>query len=453
MPDSGASAASPTPAVACVLWRQGPGGREVYLARRADSHRFLGGFWSFPGGGIEPHDEDPSAACVREVKEEIGVLLAAPGGGFRPIARFITPEFSPVRFVATYFLVEAPPGAAPDPSVSPEIDRGQWLTPAQALERFEEGSLLLPTPVVITLTELGRGDPGLEDRIEAASLADRAARLWPLAGGIAVAPLATPTLPPAAHTNAYVIGTRELVVIDPGSPWDAERAAIAGELEQLTAAGASVRAVLLTHHHGDHAGGAADLAARLSAPVWAHRETARLLAGRVEVGRLLEDGEVIELAGDPPRRLRAVFTPGHAPGHLCFHEEVTGWMVAGDMVASVGTIVVDPSEGDMAAYLASLERMAQLAPRVLLPAHGAPIADPPALLARYVRHRLWREGRVAAALAARGRCRAGELVPAAYDDLAPALHGLAERSLVAHLVKLAADGRARAVGGEWEPAG
>lgn len=205
-------------------------------------------------------------------------------------------------------------------------------------------------------------------------------------------------------------------------------------------------AVLLTHHHADHTSGAPALAAHTGAPIWAHPETARRVP--FEVARALEDGEVIDLGA---RRLRCVFTPGHAPGHLCYLEEETGWMAAGDMVASVGTILVDPSEGDMRLYLESLARMAALEPRVLLPAHGAPIADPAGKIAEYVRHRLWREERVAAALAERGRASAHDLVPLAYADVAPVLYPIAERSLMAHLVKLADDGRIRAFGEQWEP--
>ena len=120
------------------------------------------------------------------------------------------------------------------------------------------------------------------------------------------------------------------------------------------------------------------------------------------------------------------------------------------MVASGSTILVDvESEGDMTLYLGSLGRLAGLDARALLPAHGAPIPDAAGLLAEYVRHRLWREERVAAALAERGRATARELVPTAYADTPPALFALAERSLVAHLVKLASDGRARRDGDEW----
>ncbi|HUS67135.1 MAG TPA: MBL fold metallo-hydrolase [Kofleriaceae bacterium] len=445
----------PTPAVACVMWRRAPSSPhplEVYVARRSVSHPFLGGFWGFPGGRIEAADKSPIAACAREVHEELGVDLPLDPAAWREIVRFATPELAPVRFEARYYLVEAPAGCAPDPGVSRELERGLWITPEAAVAAHERGEWLVPTPVVITVAELARGTegPALEERLAAASRADFAARGWPLAGGAWLAPVRTLTLPPATHTNAYIFGTRELVVVDPGSPFEDEQAALEGELARMEASGARLRAILLTHHHQDHSAGAAALAARTGAPVWAHAVTAQLLEGVVAVERTIADGEVIELAGEPARRLRAIFTPGHAPGHLCFLEEETGFAAVGDMVAGLGTILIDPSEGDMRQYLDSLAVLAAAAPRALLPAHGPPIADPAGKIAEYVRHRLWREERVAAALPARGRATARDLVPEAYSDVVPALFGLAERSLIAHLVKLAGDGRVRLVGDVWE---
>ena len=448
---------SPTPAVACILWRSDPhgGGIEIFLVQRAFAHPFLGGFWGFPGGRVEPGDRDARTACAREVQEELAIALPEDPAGYVPAARFVTPVFSPLRFDAQYFLVKAPAGAAPDHTASREHRAGEWVAPHAALERFARGEWLMPPPVVDTLAALASGLDGAGERLAAAEREERERRLWWLAAGIAVCPVRTPTLPPATHTNAYVIGgpergDGELVVIDPASPYNDERAALDGELDQILASGTRVLAILLTHHHLDHVSGAVHLAERVGAPIWAHADTARLLAGRVSVDRLLVDGEVIELAGTPRRRVRVLHTPGHAPGHLCFAEEETGFIAVGDMVASVSTILVDPeSEGDMRLYLASLDRLARVGARALLPAHGGPIADPAGKLAEYVQHRLWREERVAAALAERGRARARDLVPLAYADVVPALFGLAERSLLAHLVKLADDGRATRDGEYW----
>jgi ribonuclease/clavin/mitogillin len=261
--------------------------------------------------------------------------------------------------------------------------------------------------------------------------------LRPVAPGIRVLALRTPTLPPAAHTNIYLVGPEAgpVAVIDPGSPYPDQQAILDRVL-----ASAPPCVVLLTHHHGDHVGGAAALAERWSVPIAAHPATARRLAGRVDVSQRLEDG-------DTAYGVTAIFTPGHAEGHLCY--TVGGATIAGDMVAGVGTILVDPSEGDMAVYLASLERLLARPPMMLLPAHGPEIADGHRKLSDYLAHRRMREALVAAALRDTPRTLA-ELVAEAYRDTPRMLWGLAERSLLAHLVKLAREHRAIDHGdGRW----
>ncbi len=439
-----------TPAVAAFLWRARGAGIEVYLVRRAPSVRFFGGFWSIPGGAVEPEDDGDIAACAREVREETGLELGRDPARFVDAGRWITPSFSPIRFDARYFLVQVPDDAAPDHTVSPEHTEGMWLSPAEAMARWADGELLVPFPVARVIRALIPGIDGARERcaFEAEEEA-RSPRIWELADGIAQAPLRTPTLPPATHTNCWVIGAGDCVVIDPATPYDDERRALDLALDHWAARGRTVREVWLTHHHPDHVGAARYVAERLGVPIAAHRVTADLVAPALRVDRFIEDGDVVDLAGSPPRRLRAVFTPGHAPGHLCFYEEVTGMLVAGDMVASIGTIVVDPDEGDMQEYLDSLARMKTLGCSALLPAHGAAIADADAKIDEYVRHRLWREQRVLDALTARGRATAAELVPPVYEDVPQALFPLAERSLVAHLDKLVKDGRARRDGNAW----
>lgn len=263
-----------------------------------------------------------------------------------------------------------------------------------------------------------------------------------VADGVRVIPLRTPTLPPAAHTGCYVVGPTTgrggLVVVDPASPYPEEQAELDAWLDAEAAAGRPPVVIALTHHHGDHVGGASHLAARFGCPVAAHVQTASRLAGRITVDRPLDDGDQLEAGG---WRARAVLTEGHAPGHLCF--AVGNAVIAGDMVAGIGTILIDPSEGDMAVYLASLERLRGLGAARLLPAHGPVITDADGKLREYVAHRLMREGRVAVALRGAGRASVAALVAVAYADTPRPLWGLAERSLIAHLVKLERDGVAR----------
>lgn len=256
--------------------------------------------------------------------------------------------------------------------------------------------------------------------------------------GIRVLALRTPTLPPAAHTNVYLVGPEDgrgpVSVVDPGSPYPDQQAVLDAVLERVP-----ISAVLLTHHHGDHVGGAAALAARWGVPIAAHAATAQRLDGVLEVTQLIADGETVH-------GVTAVHTPGHAEGHLCF--EVGGATIAGDMVAGIGTILIDPSEGDMALYLASLERLLARPAAMLLPAHGPPIVDGPAKLREYLAHRRMREDRVLASLTETPRAPS-ELLPVAYGDTPRPLWPLAERSLLAHLAKLVGEGRAHDVGGRF----
>jgi glyoxylase-like metal-dependent hydrolase (beta-lactamase superfamily II) len=246
------------------------------------------------------------------------------------------------------------------------------------------------------------------------------------------------------------VGTEEVVLIDPGSPYADEHAAVDRAIESLHARGRRIVEIWLTHHHLDHVGDCERLAQRLGVPVAAHAATAQMLAGRVAVDRHLSDGDRRTLAGEPRRALRVWHTPGHAPGHLCVLEEVTGAAVVGDLVATWGTILIDPSEGDMGAYLESLTRVRDAAPRLLLPAHGGAVVAVREKLDAYIAHRLWREERVCDALRAHPGARPSELVEGAYDDVDASLHALAERSLRAHLAKLEAEGRARRSGDTWD---
>lgn len=270
--------------------------------------------------------------------------------------------------------------------------------------------------------------------------------VFPLPQGLTLLALRTPTLPPATATNTLIIGEQRLLVVEPASPHSDQQKLLLDELHRRLSNGAEVVAIAITHHHPDHIGAIEVVRQATQAPVIAHRETASRVPFAVD--QLLEDGDAVEL--DNGRTVRAVFCPGHAPGHLAFVDEATAIAHVGDLVAGEGTILIDPDDaGDMADYLDSLEKVRALKLQALVPAHGPVIERPDACLRHYRTHRLLREQRVVRALN-RGARDLSSTLEDCYSDTPQYLWPLALRSLRAHLGKLEREGRVRLAGEKIE---
>lgn len=246
-------------------------------------------------------------------------------------------------------------------------------------------------------------------------------------------------------TNTYLVGEDALAVIDPGP-------AIDSHIETVLAAGAGrIRWILCTHTHKDHSPAAAAIAAATGAEVIGRpappgaNQDATFSPARVP-----EHGERVRLAG---LTLRAIHTPGHASNHLCYLLEETGMLFTGDHVMQGSTVVINPPDGDMRAYLASLEALLEENIAILAPGHGYLIGEPNKEMRRLVAHRLGREAKVVAALARLASPSADELLPHVYDDVPAKLHAAAARSLAAHLAKLVAEGRVLERDGRYRGSG
>jgi glyoxylase-like metal-dependent hydrolase (beta-lactamase superfamily II) len=271
-----------------------------------------------------------------------------------------------------------------------------------------------------------------------------------LSSSLQLFPARTPTLLPATHTNSYALGGRDVLLVEPATPYDDEQRAWIEWARGLVAQGRRLVAIVATHHHEDHVGGLDVLARELDVPVWAHDLTVDRLAPslRARVTRRLGDGDEIVLAGPRDESWRVLHTPGHAPGHVCLFEERTRSAIVGDMVASVGTILIAPGDGDMKVYLEQLERLASLDASLALAAHGEPIDEPTVLFRKYIAHRLAREAKVLEAVRRAGTpgADAATLVPDAYADTPVHLWPIARLSLEMHLAKLEQDGLVARVG-------
>ncbi len=254
-------------------------------------------------------------------------------------------------------------------------------------------------------------------------------------------------------TGTYIVGRGTVAVIDPGPSDAAHLAALAAAL-----AGERVAAILVTHTHLDHSPGARALAAETGAPVVGCAPLALSDTGpRADAGfdpdyapdRVLADGESVS---GPGWTLTAVATPGHTSNHLCFALAEEEALFTGDHVMGWSTTVVAPPDGDMAAYMASLERLLGRTDRIFYPTHGAPVTDPKRWTRHLLAHRRQREAQILALLA-EGVCEIPAMVARMYAEVDRRLWPAAGRSVLAHLLDLAARGRARDLGlGRWTAA-
>lgn len=399
---------------------------------------------------------------------EVSPFLALVAGAQSPhlleLCRIETPPFAPVRYDTVFVHVPLESCTASthesggiEPEVWPgELERGRFWRPSEALAAWRRGEIFLVPPVVIVCEHLAAAE-SFESFVRALQATTDGYRRGVLhevrfSPGVVLAPLRTPTLPPATTTNCLVVGHRELFVVDPGSPHADEQQRLAQLLDALCARGARLGGILSTHHHPDHVGGIAALCRSHGLSVRGHARTLERLPTGCVLGKPIADGETIDLGEAPDGTrgwmLRAVHTPGHDQGHLCFVESRYGAAAVGDMLSTVSTIIVDPPEGHLATYLASLERLAKESLTTLYPAHGPAVRDGQKLVKQYVRHRRQRETALLTALQ-QGGGTVEALLPKVYWDADPRLYRFAARSLLAGLEKLAEEGKAVRANDEW----
>jgi glyoxylase-like metal-dependent hydrolase (beta-lactamase superfamily II)/8-oxo-dGTP pyrophosphatase MutT (NUDIX family) len=459
---------------------------------------------AIPGGAMAYY-----VAAVRECFEEAGVLLACnkhnqmvsaeraaqlarhrdapfleflraedlyiPAGALAYYGHWITAPGSARRFDTRFFVAVAPHGQEGTHDAN-ETVHSLWTTPQEALERAERKEIDLVFATRHTLRDLGRfaepeaawahanamevlanracwaegrdgrklfrrADPAYFE-IHWSDPEETGGSSYDLVPGVAkrldrfvtrlIAP--NPGVMTGPGTNTYLVGEEEKAVIDPGP-------AVDSHIEKILAF-TNIKWILCTHTHMDHSPAAAAIKAATGAQVLGRAAPAGQDA-TFAPDRVLEHGEALQVGGIS---LQAIHTPGHASNHLCYLLEQTRMLFTGDHVMQGSTVVINPPDGNMRAYLASLEALLGMDIAVLAPGHGYLIGDPHREVRRLIQHRLAREKKVLRALAQLGPATVDDLLPAVYDDVPSRIHHVAARSLTAHLEKLTAEGGVRTDG-------
>ena len=241
-----------------------------------------------------------------------------------------------------------------------------------------------------------------------------------------------PGLTTGAGTNTYLLAGDAPILIDTGAGVPAYETAFRSALAECGIN--RLEAVLVTHGHRDHVGGVDQI--RQIFPEARVRKMSRPAAEPLRAFEPLQDGERVMANGFG---LRAIFTPGHAMDHLCFYLEDERILFSGDLVLGTGTTVIPVDGGDMTAYLASLRRLLELDIREIYPGHGPVIDRPREYILAYVRHREMREEQILALLR-EGVRDVPTMVKRIYADVPQAVHGLAQQSVLSHLIKLEREG-------------
>lgn len=471
------------PAATILLLRDAPQGFEVLMTRRSATASFAPGAYVFPGGVMDA-GETPAAAAVRESLEELNLRVAA--DSLHVLAHWITDRDLPRRFDVTFFVARMPEGQTP---IADEAEQFEpvWVRPADALKRHEEGSFFLIFPTIRTLQRLTHfadvdavlaacaGDKPLWSSCPRAGFVkDAEVRYmehempygelalvspdgqlvhhldWqadqpvPLLKNVTRVTAPNPGVMTGPGTNSYLVGdpATGYIAIDPG-PDDP------GHIERLwRTAGGDIRLIVCTHSHPDHSPGARPLQAMCTKkpPILglASRPTARP-ASEFRPDRELADGEDVFVEGGGLRHtLRAAHTPGHAANHTCLVLVEDALLFSGDHILNGSTTVIDPPDGDMTAYLESLDKLAAACQEggieFILPAHGHVLGFAPLAIAHLKAHRLQREAKIVAAMRARPHGSIQEWVELAYDDVPPRMWPVAQRSLLAHVQRIEALG-------------
>ena len=462
---------------------------EIYLVQRNPELRFMGGFWAFPGGTLDEKDfivsgqvdDEAFIRCgLRELFEETGILIDGLGQNLsntevqtlrtqlldedvshddwydlldnaetstrsiHPVCLITTPPFSPVIYKTRFLHVHLQDDQIPE-IINGELVDGKFIRPADATIAWDRGESHIAPPNLFLLRLMTEND--LETfkskaDIETRKLDEGVLHPVYFSPGIFLAPLKTPTLPPATTTNTLIVGSNKLFVVEPATYDEDEQESLFRKMDELIDEGKKFEAILLTHYHMDHVGAVSAVSQRYQLPVRAHPMTYDRIPDGYIKGEPLNEGDRIDLGtapdGSTDWHLDVLHTPGHTPDHIVYLESRYKAAIIGDMMSTTSTILIEPPEGHMRTYLGSLNRLLNYPIKTVFPSHGTVHNDGHALIRKFLKHRKSREDKIINALSQDAQSL-NDLLPIVYDDVHENALPLAEKSLLAGLIKLEED--------------
>jgi len=430
----------------------------VFFIKRQNYLPVFPGYYATPGGKVDktdvneelPGDVWPKSvrpqilhALVREVREELNYdLLAAIENGevvrIDDIGIAITPEFNPYRFKNYYFKITLTHEKEFDLDPN-EAEFGEWNTPMGLHDKYKNGHVLA-VPPAITLLKTFSNNPHHDKPIDMSLPHDpetEVPMIESIFGVRQFLPLSN-TFPPANRTNSFIIGDERKLLIDP-SPKDE------AELKKFLKSVAKIGfdSIFLTHHHPDHYEFAAQIARdfktgiELSADTFARikQQSGDHYFEGIAV-TIRKEGDIVTTSLGSPVRVYEV--PGHDEGQLALAPESMNWFLAGDLIQTVGTVVIQAPEGDMKKYFATLERIIALKPKNIIPSHGIIIGGTHKL-EETLKHRRQREEQVLNLYSQHKSIE--EMLASIYPGLEQSLLPYAQRQIEAHLKKLREENR------------
>lgn len=419
---------------------------QVYLIKRQNHLRSFPGYLSFPGGKVDKEDihgdseKDLERALRRELLEELEIDIHALENDrvvskISKVGKATSPKFNPYIFETYFFLIELnhPLEFVEDRN---EIFKSYWMRPEEVLQEFDKGRFLMIYPIRKMIENLVKGveceyidfDEGRNEEIPI---------IEPIKGFLQIMPDSN-TLFPATKTNAFIIGDKNQVLIDP-SPKNKD---LCDKLIK-TLKKYNIISILITHHHADHHEYAPQIAQALNIPIKISKDSfdrCGVRYGQDYFGNanieIVKEGDIVSRWLGQDVSLYEI--PGHDEGHLGVAPKNLAWFIVGDLFQGVGTVVVGGDEGNMIKYFESLKKVIKLSPKSVTPSHGITLGGVN-ILEKTLKHRELREEQILN-LYQMGRTKE-EILKTIYFEIPEQLHPYAMANIVSHLKKLEIEGK------------